>query len=143
MKHIAFAQIIILLIVLVNPTHSQEQSTALIGNWDGSYTCAQGITGLTLVIDRQEDTEISGYYHFYSLKDNPQVLEGCYHVQGQISALNHVKIKAEKWIFRPAGYIMVGLEGEFNSTKKTINGDIVAPSILGASCTNFTIANLT
>jgi hypothetical protein len=141
MKYVAFTQFLIIgLITLAQQSNSQEQNLSLNGNWDGSYTCAQGVTGVTLIIDRQVNDKISGYFHFYAQKDNPQVLEGCYRVQGQINTPNLVKIEAEKWISRPVGYVMIGLEGEFSPDNNTINGHIVAPYILGASCTNFYIS---
>jgi hypothetical protein len=135
----------ICLITLSCSAHSQESKTSLIGNWDGSYNCAQGITGLTLIIDSQAttsqiDNKITGFFHFYPLKDNPEVKEGCYRIQGQLNALNQVKIEAEKWISRPAGYVMVDLEGNVMSSNKAMNGNIIAPPILGPTCTNFSIS---
>jgi hypothetical protein len=61
---------------------SQDRVPSLIGNWGGSYACAQGSTGLTLIIDNQMDTQISGYFYFYPPQNNPQAKEGCYKIKG-------------------------------------------------------------
>ena len=121
------------------PLFAQEQMPSVIGNWEGSYVCAQGSTGLTLIIDTQTASTASGYFHFYPPLNNPEVSEGCYKVTGEINLSSSMKMDAMQWIFQPPGYVMVGLEGKLQSSSKAMSGNVVAPSILGSSCTTFSV----
>jgi hypothetical protein len=121
---------------------SQDRLPSLIGNWGGSYTCAQGSTGLTLIIDSQMDTHISGYFYFYPPQNNPQAKEGCYKIKGSIDATRKVTLEALHWISHPSGYVMVGLEGKFTPSNKALNGNVVAPYIFGPRCTSFAISKI-
>ncbi len=84
---------------------------SLIGDWQGSYHCAQGHTGLTLTINAQSGKTFSGLFHFYSLPDNRTVPEGCFTVSGTFLAPHKVVINGGTWITHPQDYVTVDLDG--------------------------------
>src|ERR1700722_20230398 len=84
------------------PASPQSQPKSMIGEWQGSYLCAQGTTALTLSIDKETGVAFSGYFHFYPPPPrNPKANEGCYSVEGHRSAAGRVVVTAVRWIFRP------------------------------------------
>ena len=65
-------------LALATPAAAQDP---LSGAWTGSYTCGQGVTGLTLHLDRA-GPELRGVFHFYPLPENPLAAEGCFEMTG-------------------------------------------------------------
>jgi len=138
-KSIAASTVAILAVAA--PVRAQEESDALTGNWQGSYVCAQGHTGLTLTIDRQAGRDFSGVFHFYALRDNIKVPEGCFTVSGRIVGSRQVEIKGATWIRQPTGYITVNLHGRVASDGITISGGVITPGY-GSLCSRFQLAKV-
>jgi len=135
------AALIVAILAAAAPVRAQEKSPALTGNWQGSYVCSQGHTGLTLTIDRQTGRDFSGVFHFYALRDNIKVPEGCFTVSGRIVARRQVEIKGATWIRQPAGYITVDLHGRIASDGITISGAVMTPGY-DSLCSKFQLAKV-
>ena len=130
------ALVLTFLAMLAPPVRAQEASPALIGNWQGTYVCAQGKTGLTLTIDRQDGRTFSGVFQFYPVRDNITVPEGCFAVSGRIGSGGAVDIVGATWIKRPAGYITVDLHGRVGQGGTNLSGTVATPGY-GDLCTRF------
>lgn len=118
------------------PVPAQEASSALIGNWQGAYVCAQGKTGLTLTINRQDGHTFSGVFQFYPVRENITVPEGCFTVSGRIGSGGAVDIIGNAWIKRPAGYITVDLHGRVERGGTNMSGTVATPGH-GNLCSRF------
>ncbi len=123
-------------VIFAQPALAQEPPSQMIGNWRGSYICLQGKTGLTLAIDKHQDNQFSGYFHFYPRTENTKAKEGCFAVNGHIDANKHIIVEAANWITRPDGYITVDLEGDLASSK-SFSGNVNANVL--AHCKTFTL----
>lgn len=124
------------LLAMTAPLRAQGASPALIGNWQGSYICAQGKTGLTLTIDRQEGATFSGVFQFYPVRENITVPEGCFTVSGRIRSGGAVDIIGSKWIKRPDGFITVDLHGRIAPGGTGMSGTVATPGH-GNLCSRF------
>ena len=116
-----------------------QDAPSLLGTWRGSYLCLQGKTGLTLTIDKQAGSALSGYFHFYPPLWNPLAKEGCFSVRGEVDGANHVKLDPVRWITRPDGYVTVGLDGNFSPARPTITGLVIAPPPIENGCQGFEV----
>ncbi|WP_152012190.1 MULTISPECIES: hypothetical protein [unclassified Bosea (in: a-proteobacteria)] len=131
-----------LMAMLAAPVRAQDASAALTGNWQGTYTCAQGKTGLTLTIDRQEGSTFSGVFQFYPLRENITVPEGCFTVSGRIRSGGAFDIAGSAWIKRPAGYITVDLHGRVGQGGTNMSGTVETPGY-GRLCSRFDLTRTT
>jgi len=136
------APVIALMAMLAAPVRAQETSVALLGNWQGTYICAQGKTGLTLTIDRQDGSTFSGVFQFYPLRENITVPEGCFTVSGHIRSGGTLDIAGSKWIKRPAGYIIVDLHGRVGQGGTNMAGTVATPGY-GRLCSRFELTRTT
>jgi hypothetical protein len=125
------------LILATLGAHADDKSPPLIGAWVGTYTCPQGLTGLTLSINVQAGDTFSGYFHFYPPVSNARAREGCYGVAGRIDAERRITIVAGRWITQPDGYVTVDLDGRMDQVAQAIVGSVIVPSPVGAQCTTF------
>lgn len=125
------------LMAMLTPVRAGE---ALIGNWQGTYVCAQGKTGLTLTVDRQDGHMFSGVFQFYPLRENITVPEGCFTVSGRIRSDGAIDITGARWIKRPAGYITVDLHGRSSGT--VMSGTVATPGY-GNLCSTFAVTKTT
>jgi hypothetical protein len=123
-----------------SPALPQSKPKSMVGEWRGSYVCAQGNTLLTLSIDKEIGETFSGYFHFYPPPPrNPDGGEGCYNVQGHRSADGQVVVTAMRWIFRPPNYYTVDLVGRLAAAGMSMAGDVRAPSPVGDYCRRFAL----
>ncbi|MCP4563096.1 MAG: hypothetical protein GY873_33180 [Bosea sp.] len=134
--------LVIALMAMAQPALAQETPAALIGNWQGTYVCAQGKTGLTLTIDRQDGSRFSGVFQFYPLRENITVPEGCFTVSGRIRGGGALDITGSKWIKRPAGYITVDLHGRVGQGGADLSGTVETPGY-GKLCSTFELMRST
>lgn len=125
---------VLALLAMLTPARAQEASVT--GNWQGAYVCAQGKTGLTLTIDRQDGREFSGVFQFYAVRENITVPEGCFTVSGRIKNNGAVDIIGATWVKRPAGYITVDLHGRIASDGAGMSGTVATPGY-GNLCSRF------
>lgn len=80
----------------------------LVGQWRGSYTCSQGVTGLLLTIVAAPTGDLGGTFEFYPLPENPGVPRGSYSVRVSYTD-GSVNVTADHWINQPVGYDTVNL----------------------------------
>jgi hypothetical protein len=93
-----------------------------VGEWIGTYTCEQGITGGTLQISSLNGENFDGVFHFYPTPKNPNVATGSYSVYGQYDRDSHrILINPGKWIQRPANYYNTVIVGSFDPLTNTFS----------------------
>ena len=114
---------------------------AITGTWRGTYDCAQGRTGVTLTIDQQSGSDFSGVFHFYAVKENPSVPEGCFTVSGQVAGGGRVQANGTAWIRQPANYVLVDLQGQLTSDVRRLLGVVTTPGY-GNLCTGFEVSKI-
>jgi len=81
------------------------------GTWKGTYTCSQGVTGLTLNLAVNAANEITAQFLFYAVAENPGVPSGSYNMTGLWTVPNLLDLAPQAWVIRPQGYLMVPVEG--------------------------------
>jgi hypothetical protein len=93
-----------------------------LGDWVGSYTCAQGTTGGALRITRLHGEQFEGEFRFYPTTKNPTVESGSYLVFGEYDRdSNRILINPGKWLKRPSGYYNTVMIGSFDPVAKTFS----------------------
>lgn len=100
----------------------------------GHYWCAQGRTQLVLAIDEVEGDRVDAIFEF-DFEGSPTAApaEGSYTMRGTFDAKTRaLRLKAERWIDKVDGYVMVDLVGTIAATG-SISGNIVGVS----GCTTF------
>jgi hypothetical protein len=80
------------------------------GTWKGTYTCSQGLTGITLTISATASSALSAVFSFYAVPSNPGVPSGSYTMTGSYTSAT-VSLTQGHWIHQAAGYQMVDLSG--------------------------------
>ncbi|HEU0117991.1 MAG TPA: hypothetical protein VFR09_05100 [Alphaproteobacteria bacterium] len=109
-----------------------------VGNWYGSYTCAQGYTGATLQISNLRGEDFEGVFRFYPTPKNPYVPSGRYTVYGQYDrSSNRILINPGKWLERPKNYYNTVMVGSFDPVQHTFSAYF--QGITG--CTSFEAKN--
>ena len=107
------------------PTPSLQQE--LTGTWSGTYTCAQGLTGVQLEISAAADGTATGTFSFFAVAGNPGVPAGKWTMTGIYSA-GGVQFTPGRWIVQPANYVTVGFKaGPLTGGGKTLSGIITYP----------------
>jgi len=104
---------------------------AFSGRWIGTYICGQGITGLTLNI-ATTSSKMKALFNFYPIPQNHNSKSGSYTLTGQFFTDGSFRLKPNRWINRPSGYIMVGMEGKINLERNELVGVITY-----GNCSNF------
>lgn len=117
------------------PLTAAGQTTSVNGRWQGTYTCGQGLTGLTLVVIEQPQGQATGVFHFYADPSNPNVPTGCFAMAGTFDrSTGQLHLLGDHWIIQPPGYEMVGLDGQLNGTGGGLGGTVAHPY-----CSTFTL----
>lgn len=123
------------LFLTVCPAGAEDQRTVL-GEWVGTYVCAQGLTGLTLTIAEATPTSARALFHFYADPRNPRVPAGCFTMSGAYEPeTGRLQLKGEDWLRRPGGYVVVGFDGEVDAEGKNFTGAVTL-----RSCGTFELA---
>ena len=107
---------------------------ALSGTWKGTYVCAQGVTGLTLVVEAAKGTA-TATFSFYPVAVNPGVPHGSFAMTGTYTSRS-LDLVPDHWIKRPAGYVMIDLPAQFAP------GRLHGQWPLGHPCQDFTLAKV-
>jgi outer membrane protein OmpA-like peptidoglycan-associated protein len=112
-------------------------SRTVLGEWVGTYTCAQGLTGLTLTLSEATPGSAQALFHFYADPGNPGVPTGCFTLDGGYEpASGRLTLKGGRWLLRPAGYHVVSFEGRVDAEGRHFEGVVKGPS----GCTSFALA---
>ena len=107
-------------------TSQPAKTSAQRSKWQGTYVCAQGVTGVNLTIDercRGDTCTLAAIFEFGEVKENPGVPHGSYKMIGESHGLVYT-LKPDAWIERPDGYIMVGLTATKDPEQHTMTGRI-------------------
>ncbi len=109
---------------------------SMLGEWVGTYTCAQGLTGLTLTIAGATPTGARAMFHFYADSRNPQVPTGCFIMDGNYEpATGHLQLNGRDWLLRPSGYMFVSFDGMIDAEGREFQGVVIGPP----RCTTFNL----
>lgn len=109
-------EIVPIFIVSVNQPIQMKDASSLSGVWQGSYTCSQGLTGLTVTLKGNHSGEVTGLFEFYPLPQNPNVPVGTYTVSGKYFSNNKIILSPLKWVNKPRNFYQVSLNGQATST---------------------------
>ena len=108
---------------------------SLHGKWVGKYTCAQGVTGLTLTIADSPDGGLSGTFDFYPLPGGQVFQEGSYSGTMTAGPDNAFEFTPQKWISQPLGFSEVALSGRYFEGTQQLQGRVTA-----AGCSSFELS---
>ncbi len=89
-------------------------ATALTGLWAGTYTCGQGVTGLSLKMTGDELGNVAAIFEFYADPLNASVPEGSYSMTGKYQDSDALVLIAGDWIVQPQDYGTINLDGVVN-----------------------------
>jgi len=110
--------------------------------WDGSYTCPQGLTQLTLSISHDPATnQLTALFSFTapSPDANTAGASGCFTMVGEYDpASRAVSLRGDEWICHPPLYFTVDLEGTFEPDRPALVGHVGT-----AGCTTFDVTQRT
>ena len=113
---------------------SSTPLSSMVGTWAGSYTCAQGLTGISLQVAPVKDSTVSVLEDFYPVPANPAVPEGSVRFRGTLSG-STVRLTPISWVVHPAGYFLTPLAGALPSN----NGSAFSGTVIGTGCTTFSV----
>ncbi len=134
MKRLCLLLALFAIMPFAGSARAADDAVALLGNWTGSYVCAQGETGVTLSLDAATGLSFNGSFSFFALPQNPGVPSGSFAIAGTFDPQSRrIAIEAVRWIEQPPGYIMVGMTGTVSADLTSIVGNLTHPSCAGLS----------
>ena len=93
-----------------------------LGEWNGSYICAQGSTGGTLQISHLHGKDFEGVFKFYPTVKSPSVPAGSYAVYGQYDRdSQRILVNPGKWIQRPKNFYNTIMVGSFDPARNAFS----------------------
>lgn len=72
------------------------------GQWKGTYTCGQGLTGFNLDISDEGGGAVSAVFSFGPVESNPGVPNGSYSMTGRLDPQS-LTLTPKAWIEKPWG----------------------------------------
>ncbi|MBN9614301.1 MAG: DnaJ domain-containing protein [Acidobacteriales bacterium] len=111
---------------------------SLSGSWVGKYTCAQGITGLTLTIAESADGGLSGIFDFYPVPGGNHFPEGSYSGAVTADPDGRFEFKPQRWISQPPGFTAVALSGRYSADAQRVQGQVTGMT----GCTLFDLSRM-
>ena len=109
---------------------------SLSGSWVGKYTCAQGVTGLTLTIAESADGGLSGIFDFYPVLGSSRFPEGSYSGAVTAGPDGSFEFEPQRWISQPPGFTAVALSGHYLADAQRIKGQVTGAT----GCTLFDLS---
>ena len=98
------------------------------GTWAGTYTCAQGLTGLRLAIRPGTGNALAATFSFHAVPSNPSVPSGSFAMTGFVDPAGFF-LDQSQWIKQPPGYAMVNVAGKLPPPDgKTLTGSVIGCS---------------
>jgi hypothetical protein len=104
------------------------------GQWKGTYTCGQGLTGFNLDISDEGGGAVSAVFSFGPVESNPGVPNGSYSMTGRRDPRS-LTLTPNAWIEKPPGYVMVGLVAELQGK----DPDVLSGTVTNSACTTFRV----
>ncbi|MEV3964731.1 hypothetical protein AB0M34_28230 [Nocardia sp. NPDC050193] len=109
-------------------TSASPDLARITGVWVGSYTCAQGETGLKLTVEATGRT----VFAFYPLPAHPGAETGSYEMRAAYDG-DRVEFEQVRWIDRPKDYGMVDL------TATQVKPSTMTGKVEANGCTTFRV----
>jgi hypothetical protein len=113
-------------ILLPTPTAmpSPKASNMIFGQWVGTYTCAKGITGVSIDID-QSNNKIIADFSLYPVPENPNIPRGLARYEGDFNSTSRrISFSQGTWINRPENWEAYPFHGQFDENLKTFSGEM-------------------
>lgn len=121
-----------------------KQLDKLLGEYNGTYTANQGITGLSLNVSKTNERNYVAEFCFYALKDNPKVKSGRYTMDVIYDSQNNKYfLKGDRWIEKPNEYVFVDFYGELSEnifSGSVLNGKDFLRSEIGKKTGSFKLS---
>jgi hypothetical protein len=120
MRVIAFALLFSAGLASAETSKTKTQHT----KWQGTYTCAQGRTGVNLTLDETCDGSkctVAAIFEFGAVKENPGVPHGSFRLTGESDG-KHYTLRPDAWIEQPPGWMMVGVTATKDEAHHTLSG---------------------
>jgi len=94
----------------------------VLGIWRGEYSCAQGLTGVTLILEKNPGNNhlINGTFSFFPLPFNPTVPSGSFTLKGNYTESRKLTLIPDRWIDHPFLFTMVSIDGRLYNVKTLI-----------------------
>lgn len=120
-------------------TAAATEAAAVTGVWDGTYTCAQGLTRLRLTITWSSlDDGLGATFSFSPHPDNPTVPRGAFAMKGTFTD-GSLSLRGDHWIIRPESYQMVGLRADVVGDRpSSLRGTVTDTQ----GCTTFSVSRV-
>jgi hypothetical protein len=125
-----------LAVVLALAARPAAAADLLSGEWQGAYSCYQGLTALTLSIE-PDGEQWAGRFTFGPVKGNKAVPHGAYALTITQNGDNY-HMEPGDWIEQPEGYVTVALDGTMSPDLKTLAG-----AVLFDGCQSFQVSRTT
>jgi hypothetical protein len=114
----------------VHRTVSESAPSQAAGTWEGTYSCAQGLTGVHLAVRSSSGDGLLATFSFYAVPSNPSVPSGSFALTGFIDPAG-VFLHQDHWIVQPPGWEMVDVATSLpQDGDSTLNGSVVGCSAL-------------
>lgn len=103
-----------------------QDATVLTGSWTGTYTCLQGLTGVTFTFHGHPNGLVDGLVEFYAVPENPNVPSGSLHARGAYFRSGELNVYSDEsdWIERPETYNTVDFIGAVSPDLTYFAGDV-------------------
>lgn len=135
-KWVSVALLLLICVASSRSGRGAETVANPVGDWHGSYICAQGMTALDLSVTSSAPGQVQALFHFTATPSNPDVPEGCFSMRGSYEpTTRRMQLLPTAWLLRPDGYVTVGLDGQLDRSGGTIVGRVTQMS----SCTTFSL----
>jgi hypothetical protein len=125
-----------LLLLLLAACSRTAAPAPIAGQWLGAFTCADGLTGLSLAIGEPLGEHVPATFSFYALPSNPGVPSGSFWMGGRFEDGDRLVLTAGGWLEQPPGYELLDLDGTFSADRRTYSGFVIGP----ADCTGFFVS---
>jgi hypothetical protein len=108
---------------------------SMVGDWQGTYTCQQGLTGVSLQIAPEQNGAVAVTEDTYPVPANPTVPRGSDYARGTLSGTT-VDMKELAWRVKPASDWVLG---SFYGTLPAPGADGFKGTVTGPGCTTFSV----
>lgn len=116
-------------------TARADDGASAAGTWEGQYTCGQGPTGMKLRV-RETDGNLRAVLAFHEHPSGPDVPSGKFFLDGETDSDGSVTLDPVKWLDRPRGFDMIGLDGELTDDGDGFDGEVTGA---GNACSTFSL----
>ncbi|MFG2985920.1 serine/threonine-protein kinase [Streptomyces sp. NPDC048258] len=113
-----------------------SQPLPVVGSWQGTYRCGQGLTRLDLTITSPGGRALEAVFAFSAHPDNPGVPNGSFTMIGSFES-GRMTLRGDRWINRPRDYLTVDLDAVVAGERPAVMSGAVISSV--ASCTDFAV----